>query len=149
MGHQKDGWRCGYYALWYLQEALKNGENVDPQQMADEFTARVQQTVRDNYKQAIRVGGKVDVWLSAGCPSIGAAPKSVQCGAPVWVARWFLDAADKDQFNWDSAVVQGGSRLETVAVKFKTDNRTTHEVPLRHVRTFAHPPDSPSDEECV
>ena len=66
------------------------------------LTARLQKTVRDNYIEGIV---KVNKWLSG-----AEGPKSVQPGDTVWVAKWFLDAADKENFAWDKGVVAGGSK---------------------------------------
>ena len=82
----------------------------------------------------------------------GRLPNGVVIGDTVWVAKWFLDAADKEIFAWDKGAVVGGSKKvklgeETVVMVLvrSESHRTPHEAPLRHIRTAA-PPNSASDD---
>ena len=96
MRHQDDGWRCGYYSLWYLWQAIRPGDTVDMADlqlpgMGSEFTTRVQQTVRDHHTQEIR---EVDQFLSGhGIQP----PKSVKRGDITFGVRWHVDGAGTDK----------------------------------------------------
>ena len=147
VGHQTDGWKCGYYATWYLQHATKAGEKADMAalqlpDMDPGFTARFQTAVHEDHVTGL---GNVDIWLAGtGGTGHNAPPKVVKAGDRVWVARQYRDGAGKSTFAWDEATVVGGSQ-NVVQVKFRT-HRRMQEVPLRHIRT-APPPRYKSDSE--
>ena len=47
MEHQQDGWKCGYYSMWYLSQALRapdtlNMADLQLPNMGSDFTTRVQ-----------------------------------------------------------------------------------------------------------
>ena len=136
LGHQTDGWSCGYHALHYI--VLLSGTDADADlssmilpAMHNDFVGGVQVIL--NNRTATRAAA-VDTFLQSTTTD---AARGVRLGDTLWCPRWIANQG-KDTLLWLQARItsMSGSGMDRLAtMKWQqADREHTNIVPVRHLR---------------
>ena len=96
LGHQDDGWRGRYFAMWYQKQAVATDWELGGLEMEDmphSFVREVQRQIGDHHAKLERV---VDNQLAAA----GKLNKKVVEGEFCWVLRWSCDNQNREKLWW-------------------------------------------------
>ena len=144
LGHQNDGWRCGYFAMWYQSQAVATDWELGALQMKDmplSFVRDVQRQITGHHAKLERV---VDRQLTAA----GKLNKKVVQGEYCWVLRWSCDNQNREklwwvkgrflQKSWTEAHVQLMGK--DAPISLTTRRPAPSVVPMAHLRHYGDPP---------
>ena len=96
LGHQKDGWRCGYFAMWYQKQAVATEwelGGLEMKDMPDSFVKDVQAQIRDHH-------GKLERVVANQLAAAGKLNKKVVQEECCWVLRWVADNQNQEKLWW-------------------------------------------------
>ena len=139
-GHQICGWRCGYFALWYLvflahTDSAQDLGQLEMPPMPDQHIWDIQRAIREHQAQKEAVVAK----MLAAWPG---APKKVSVGEKYYVLRWANGNATGTTLYWEEARVYSVRDNKVVWVKMKgrANPRQPIRMPVAHMRAWGDIP---------
>ena len=139
LGHQDDGWRCGYFALWYQKQAVESDwelGGLEMKDMPDSFVKEVRRQIADHHGRLQRV-------VANQLAAAGPLNKKVVQGEYCWVLWWVSDNQHREKLWWVK-----GRFLERTGTQAKVQRMGKNApigpsmVPVAHLRHFGDPPTS-------
>lgn len=150
LGHQDDGWRCGYFAMWYQKQAVETDwelGGLEMKDMPDSFVKEVQRQIADHH-------GKLERVVANQLAAAGELNKKVVQGEYCWVLRWVSDNQNREKLWWvkgrflERTGPQAKVQLMGKDAPIGRDKRPVPSmVPMAHLRHFGDPPTSQALED--
>ena len=143
LGHQKDGWTCGYRSLAFISVLARTDIHVDLgaitlPPMEHGFVGEVQLVLKD---MVARPHDIIDQELLGNAGSLSSMTK--------WGKLWLAQVVNESKVIWTQGMVTGRLKQQHVPVWWVLPRHTELQAPLKHLCKEQTPEMLPSDDDDI